>query len=85
MAEHEWEKDDAVWFWSDYTLAWSEGILKWCDDANRRAIINSGVVVLSLWAPTSQVDCVIGYDDLRRRDPALDGDDKPTAESEAKR
>lgn len=65
----QWKKGDAVWCLPMFTYHWLKG------------------VVVGPSSSRPQVEYVtvhgISTTDLRRRDPAKDGKDKPTVESEA--
>ena len=86
MAEHEWEKDELVWYlgfvggmipcWLAARITMTDVWGPW--SCNRCGVMARprGVVLDDIW---------VACDDLRRRDPAMEGKDKPTAESEAKR
>ena len=79
MAEHEWKPGDAVWFWSkkahDWVRGnvWQSGVVK----EQNRFILDLCVFHCGGYS--------VGVRDLRRRDRAENGQDKPTAESEAQR
>ena len=78
MAEHEWEKGDAVWCWGG-NYDWREGLI-----ASIRAPDHLyPAVTLFVTVEGSTSHCTL--EAVRRRDPAMKGGDKPTAESEAKR
>ncbi len=81
MAEHKWKLRDTVWFWS-------EKICKWLP--NRIVLLDSrGGNGDTLYIVDVCIEHPGGYSgfasDLRPRDPAKEGKDKPTAESEARR
>ena len=78
MAEHEWEKGDAVWELPKCVPTH----IRECDWMVRQARVDD--------IYTDRLDGGwVSYDSLRPRDPALGGADiptvEPTAESEAKR
>jgi len=75
MAEHEWEKREPVWCRSG--CRWRKGTIEALRPADK-AFVRFGTHHTWFWH-------LVGYDHLRLRDPALDGADKPTAESEAER
>ncbi len=88
MAEHEqWQQGDAVWRWliagpSGEVGCWIAGIVKEYDWMAEEARVCVVPIYDGIANPSgSWVAC----NDLRRRDPAKDGADRPTAESEAQR
>lgn len=80
MAE-QWKKGDPVWYLRD---CWRKGVL----ERVRRYASGEAMYVYRVAdgadRPCPGVD-VVSPGDLRRRDPAKKGKDRPTAESEARR
>ena len=75
MAEHEWEKDEPVWWLPPFGEEWYAAVIVQPIGQARCAVLKTE------GGPGFWGD----YVDLRRRDPAMKGGDKPTAESEAER
>jgi hypothetical protein len=83
VAEHEWKKGDAAW--------WSHRGCWWCMFVT---MVPAKGVCVNIRPPNmTEYDCDRDYarpvtpafsNSLRPRDPAQNGKDKPTAESEAK-
>ena len=74
MAEHKWEKGDAVWVLVQRPNGWLPGEITAAPPGEPYAIGASG-----------ELEWFVPLDRLRPRDLSKHGKDKPTAESEAQR
>ena len=79
MAEHGWQQGEPVWSWTNPPGGgwWSAGVIKAAESEWAVRVIDCD--------SCDPAGCSVLYEHLRCRDPALDGADRPTAESEARR
>lgn len=76
MAEREWKQGDPVWFWSKKVHDWAASTVWWCGVAREQkcCILDSCLEHLTGYS--------VYVCDLRPRDPALGGKDKPKEASD---